>query len=199
MVEHDDAAATTAAKREIRARVRAARSQMGQDRRAAASAELTRHLTGLVTDRGARSVATYVSVGTEPDTRPFLAWAREHGVEVLLPSVRGDGLMDWTVDTGLGFAEGAFGIPEPIGERLGPLAVAEAELLLIPACAVDRRGMRLGWGRGYFDRCLASLVDGPAAFALINANELLDEVPREPHDIPVAGVVTPAGVVRMNR
>ena len=90
---------------------------------------------------------------------------------------------------------GAFGIDEPLGERLGPSAVGGVDLMLVPAAAVDLRGNRLGWGRGYFDRCLASLVDPPPVFAVVFEHELVDRVPIEPHDAPVAGAVTPERIV----
>ncbi|MCB1273965.1 MAG: 5-formyltetrahydrofolate cyclo-ligase [Leucobacter sp.] len=199
MVEHDEVSATVAAKQALRTQVRAARRGMTPESAAAASAGLTARLVDLVSGRAARSVAAYFPVRNEPDTRDFLAWARDRGVEVLLPVSRADGLMDWVADTGQAYAEGAFGIPEPTGERRSPLAVAGVDLMLIPACAVDRRGMRLGWGRGYYDRCLSALPSPPPVFALIHEAEFLDEVPSEPHDTPVAGIVTPERTLEFGR
>jgi 5-formyltetrahydrofolate cyclo-ligase len=65
------------------------------------------------------------------------------------------------------------------------------DLLLIPAAAVDSSGMRMGWGRGYFDRALASLEEPPPVFAVVYDDELRESVPNESHDRPVDGVVTP--------
>lgn len=187
--------APTEWKRRTRAAVRARRDAMTAEQRAEAAVGLAERMMDLVTARGARSVSCYLPVGGEPNTRPFIAQAREHGVEVLLPSSRGDGLLDWIRDTGAGIEIGAYGIPEPVGERLDPLAVAHVDLMLIPACAVDERGVRLGWGRGYFDRCLAAMDRRPAVFAVVHTAELLPELPSEPHDIPVDGVVTPQRTV----
>jgi 5-formyltetrahydrofolate cyclo-ligase len=68
-------------------------------------------------------------------------------------------------------------------------------VVLVPALAVDRRGRRLGRGGGYYDRTLASLA-GPA-YAVVYDDEVVEEVPVEPHDVAVAGALTPSGLVVM--
>lgn len=179
------------AKRRIRQEVRAERSARGESDRQVAAAALTEQLVNLVTRLGARSVACYLPVSGEPDTTGFLAWARAHDIDVLLPSAREDGLLDWIRPLAEGTVTGAFGIPEPLGEHLSPLAVSAVDLMLIPACAVDQHGVRLGWGRGYFDRNLAALRKRPQVFAVIHESEFFAELPNETHDVPVNGVVTP--------
>ena len=67
-------------------------------------------------------------------------------------------------------------------------------MVLAPGLAVDKRGMRLGKGGGYYDRALAGL-DVPVA-ALLYDDDLLDEVPHDPHDVPVGMVVTASGIFR---
>jgi 5-formyltetrahydrofolate cyclo-ligase len=185
----------TRGKRGIRELVRAGRAARDAASRGAAEAALTARLSGLVAERGARRVACYLPVGGEPDTRGFLAWARGAGVEAILPLSRDDGLLDWAVAGDGATAPGAFGIPEPIGDPLPPGALGGVDLALIPACAVDRSGVRLGWGRGYFDRALAALDRIPPVFAVVHDDEVFDALPREPHDVPVAGAVTPARVL----
>ena len=78
---------------------------------------------------------------------------------------------------------------------LPPLAVNDVDLLICRAAAVDRTGMRLGWGRGYFDKTLGSMEHAPPVFAVVFDSEILDEVPRDVHDQPVTGVVTPTRTV----
>ena len=75
---------------------------------------------------------------------------------------------------------------------------ASRPVLLVPAAAVDRSGMRMGWGRGYFDKTLGSMDRRPPVFAVVFDDELLDALPSEPHDERVDGVVTPSGVVRFS-
>jgi 5-formyltetrahydrofolate cyclo-ligase len=118
--------------------------------------------------------------------------AVRRGIRVLLPITRNDGLLDWAVATPDGeITEGNFGLPEPVGELLGPIAVNDVDLLVIPAAAVDRSGMRLGWGRGFFDKTLGSMERCPPVYAVVYDSEILDEVPRDVHDQPVTGIVTP--------
>ncbi|CAG7616881.1 5-formyltetrahydrofolate cyclo-ligase [Leucobacter soli] len=199
MPENSAVSRIDAQKRRVRDAVRSARAALTETQRAASTDGLTSQLVTLASARGARSVSCYLPVGAEPDTRPFLAWARDEGVEVLLPAARPDGLMDWIVDRGAGTVVGAYGIPEPNGERLSPLAVGNVDLMLIPASAVDRNGIRVGWGRGYFDRCLGPMTERPPVFAVIYESELHDALPHEPHDIPVTGVVTPERILYLDR
>ena len=189
------AAAGAADKRGIRSLVRARRLARDEAARERIGEALTERLARLVSDLGARRIACYLPVAGEPDTRGFLAWAAEAGVETILPSSREDGLLDW-VPAGDGTtATGAFGIPEPLGARLPPEALGGVDLALVPACAVDGRGVRLGWGRGYFDRTLAAIGRRPQVFAVVHDDEVFETLPSEPHDVPVAGAVTPERVL----
>ena len=180
-------------KRRIRDAVRARRAALGPAERHRARDGLTDQLVALVRRRGARSVSCYLPVGHEPDPTAFLDWAGSHDVEVLLPVSRADRLLDWARLGPEGLAPGAHGIPEPVGPRLPPEAAGGVDLMLIPACAVDGAGNRLGWGLGYFDRCLARLDPPPPVFAVVHAGDVVERVPAEPHDVPVTGVVTPDG------
>ncbi len=65
-------------------------------------------------------------------------------------------------------------------------------LVLVPGLAVDRRGRRLGRGGGYYDRTLPLAAAGTPLVVLLHDGELLPEVPAEPHDVAVTGVITPA-------
>lgn len=151
-------------------------------------------LTDLVRRSGARSVASFVGVNGEPDTSAFHEWALEHHIRVLLPCALPDSRMDWAEYDGAVMHTGMFGIPEPSGARLGRTAIAGVDLILVPAAAVDRTGVRLGWGRGFYDRALAEIrsggAAGPVVFAVVFEDEVVESLPVDPHDEPVAGAVT---------
>ena len=185
-------------KRALRAELRERRQNLTSTERQTATAGVTRNLVDLATDLSARSIACYLSTPIEPDTRPFLNWALEQGVRVLLPVSREDGLLDWTTGDGETETEGLFGMPEAVGELLGPIAINDVDLILIPAAAVDATGMRMGWGRGYFDKTLGSMEKCPPVYAVLFDGELVDEVPRERHDQPVDGAVTPTRIVQFS-
>ncbi|UOR00829.1 5-formyltetrahydrofolate cyclo-ligase [Leucobacter allii] len=191
------------AKQEMRALVRAARREMPAAAQRLARDRLAARLAGLVADAGAARVSCYLPQPGEADPTAFISWAAEHGVEVLLPVSLPGHRLDWALagDAGAGpaAAPGRHGILEPTGPRLGGDALASVDLALIPACAVDAAGVRLGWGLGYYDRALASLAAAaapPPVFAIVHDAELVDALPREPHDVPIDGVVTPSRILR---
>ena len=183
-------------KRALRAELRERRRNLTRDERAAATDGITDRLVALTKELGAHSVSCYLSAVDEPNTRPFVNWARASGLRVLFPITRSDGLLDWTTATDeeeevVGIA----GTPEPVGELLGPIAINDVDLIVVPAAAVDGGGMRLGWGRGYYDKTLGSMEQCPPVYAVIFDSELVDEVPRERHDEAIDGVVTPTRTV----
>ncbi|GAA1138665.1 MULTISPECIES: 5-formyltetrahydrofolate cyclo-ligase [Microbacterium] len=180
------------AKRALRAELRERRQLLSAAQRENAASAIGQRLDDLVDSLGARSISCFLSTTTEPGTRDFVTRAVRRGIRVLLPITRTDGLLDWAVATDDDeVAEGLFGLPEPTGEVLSPMAVNDVDLMIIPAAAVDRSGMRMGWGRGYFDKTIGSMEKCPPVYAVIYDSEILDSLPREIHDQPVTGVVTP--------
>ncbi|WRZ50764.1 5-formyltetrahydrofolate cyclo-ligase [Streptomyces sp. NBC_01314] len=160
---------------------------------------------GLAELAHARTVAAYVSMGSEPGTLALLDALRARGVRVLLPVLLADNDLDWGAYEGeaslarVRHGGGRMTLLEPAGERLGPEAVTTADAVLLPGLAVDARGMRLGRGGGSYDRVLARLERAgadPALVVLLYDTEVVDRVPEEPHDRPVHAVVTPSGVRR---
>lgn len=180
----------------MRAEIRERRQLLSDAQREAAAAGITAQLDALVAATGAQSVSAYLSTPTEPGTRNFVNAALDRGIRVLLPVTRADGLLDWAVATPDGaIVEGLLGVPEPDGELLGPMAVDEVDLMIIPAAAIGGDGTRLGWGRGYFDKTIGSTEKCPPVYAVVFDSEVADAVPREPHDQPVTGVVTPTRTI----
>jgi 5-formyltetrahydrofolate cyclo-ligase len=78
-----------------------------------------------------------------------------------------------------------------------PATITEAELVVVPAVAVDRTGIRLGRGGGSYDRALTRVNPGTRIAAVLYPEELVERLPAEPHDVRVHAVVTPAGLVRL--
>lgn len=182
-------------KRALRAQIRERRRIRTSTERDKASAAITQHLVDLASDLGAQSISAYLSLPDEPGTRDFVSWACGEDIRVLLPVSREDGLLDWATYDGGDEELDILGLPTPATELLGPIAINDVDLIVIPAAAVDRTGMRMGWGRGYFDKTLGSMEKCPPVYAVIFDDELVDHVPRERHDQPVNGVVTPSGIV----
>ncbi|MFF9816481.1 5-formyltetrahydrofolate cyclo-ligase [Streptomyces sp. NPDC014006] len=193
-------------KRAVRRRFLAARNALTPADVMNAASALAERALGLPELAHARTVAAYVSVGTEPGTLALLDALHARGVRVLLPALLDDNDLDWGEYTGEGSLTrvqhgGKTALLEPAGERLGPQAVTAADVVLLPGLAVDARGMRLGRGGGSYDRVLARLERAgarPALVVLLYDTEVVTRVPEEPHDRPVHAVVTPSGVRRFS-
>ncbi|MFD7885550.1 5-formyltetrahydrofolate cyclo-ligase [Streptomyces bauhiniae] len=191
-------------KRALRRELLAARRELGPAEHTGSGAALAAHALLLPELAAARTVAAYVSVGTEPGTAELLETLRLRGTRVLLPVLLPDDDLDWGAYTGPGSLAvvrhgGRMELAEPAGPRLGPDAVTEADVVLLPGLAVDGRGMRLGRGGGSYDRVLARLERAgarPALVVLLYGTEVVARVPAEAHDRPVHAVVTPSGVRR---
>lgn len=182
-------------KRALRAELRQRRRTRTTTERDADTTSLTATLQRFAEERQVESIALYLSASDEPNVRPFLNWALERGIRVLLPVTREDGLLDWAVGDGSSEKEGLFGMPEVVGEVLSPIAINDVDAILTPAAAVGHDGVRMGWGRGYYDKTLGSMAKRPPVYAVVFDTEYLDQVPREPHDEPVDGIITPSRII----
>jgi len=140
--------------------------------------DFTLNLTELVTGLKPNRVAIYQSYLSEPNTEDFI---NRCPVQVIVPITNPDGNLTWKDLES-----------ETITE------IKSGDLLIIPALAVDHRGNRLGRGKGYFDRTLASLPEAVSVFALIFNREFVQSIPTEPHDRKVDGVVTETGIHKIN-
>ncbi|WP_345522766.1 5-formyltetrahydrofolate cyclo-ligase [Nocardioides conyzicola] len=156
------------------------------------------HLLAVPEVRRAATVAAYVSMNGEPGTAPLLDALRAAGKRVILPVLLPDGDLDWAAyRSPEDLAPARLGLLEPVGERLGPDAVATADVVLVPGLAVDRTGLRLGRGGGSYDRALGRVPVGTFTCVLLYESEVGVPVPAEPHDRAVGWAATPAGVVRL--
>ncbi|GAA1809713.1 5-formyltetrahydrofolate cyclo-ligase [Agromyces neolithicus] len=182
-------------KRILRAELRERRQNLSSRERELATEGFTSRLQELIGSTEAQSISCYLSMPSEPDTRPFVNWAEARGIRVLFPVTREDGLLDWTVGEDEIETLGLHGTPEAAGELLGPMAVNDVDLIIVPAAAIDSSGMRLGWGRGYFDKTLGSMGKCPPVYAVVFDSEFVEHVPREVHDQAVNGVVTPTRII----
>ncbi|MDL4772465.1 5-formyltetrahydrofolate cyclo-ligase [Actinomadura xylanilytica] len=178
----------------LRAKVLARRAAMDPEARSAAARELRDGLLSVPEVEMAGTIAAYISVGTEPDTRALLFALWKRGTYVLLPLLLPDGDLDWASYEGPdSLTPGPRGVPQPTEPPRGPQAVASADVVLAPAVAVDRRGMRLGRGGGSYDRALARVGPAILTVGLVYDAELVDVLPSEPHDQRVRAVATPSG------
>ncbi|MCW2885998.1 MAG: 5-formyltetrahydrofolate cyclo-ligase [Streptosporangiaceae bacterium] len=184
-------------KRNVRNAVISARDKLTGEERAVAGRSLRDALLVRPEVEMAASIAAYVSIGTEPETRSLLFALWKRGTYVLLPRLLPDGELDWASYEGPdSLAPGPYGLLEPTEPPRGTAAITAADVVIVPALAVDRTGMRLGRGGGSYDRALARVGPGILTVSLVYDSELVDEVPAGPHDQRVRAAVTPSGGFR---
>jgi 5-formyltetrahydrofolate cyclo-ligase len=195
-------AGVTPTKLALRRTLRAQRAARGDADREGVARQLAMVALELPAIRRAECVAAYASRAEEPGTEPMRDLLRDRGTRVLLPVVTDETTLDWAEDDGKLTVMPALGLAEPTGPRLGADAIAEAQVVLAPALAVDTRGTRLGQGRGYYDRALRRVAKDALVLAVVHDEEVLDAVttpvPREPHDVAVHGAVTPTRWLMFN-
>jgi 5-formyltetrahydrofolate cyclo-ligase len=181
-----------------RRRIRAARRARSPELHARDAGAITVAALGLAAEADG-PICAHLPVGVEPWSAAGVEALHAAGHEVLLPVVAGrDAPLDWARYTGPdALAAGPFGLREPSGPRLGPEAVGRARLVLLPALAADRRGVRLGQGGGFYDRTLPLVGVAVALVVVLGDGELVDALPAEPHDRRVGGAILPTDGVTM--
>jgi 5-formyltetrahydrofolate cyclo-ligase len=182
----------------MRSRLLAARAAAPAADREAASRTLRDAVLDLPEVATAGTVAAYYSIGTEPGTHSLVYALWKRGTYVILPVLLPDGDLDWASYEGPdSLGQGRFGLSEPTEPRRGVTAIQSADVVLAPALAVDRSGLRLGRGGGSFDRALARVGGSVLTLALVYDGELVDDLPAEAHDHRVRAFARPCdGVTR---
>ena len=141
--------------------------------------------------QNAHRVALYVSRGPEPQTGALIDWLLAVGHEVLLPILYADNDLGWGVAPGAAdLVPGRLGLTEPPVD-LGSDAIATADLVICPALAVARDGVRLGRGGGSYDRALARVRPGTPIWAAVYDSEVVEALPADAHDHRVQAALTP--------
>jgi len=194
-----DEATLRSRKMALRRQLLTNRNNINRPERGATASSLRDAVLSLPEIQMAGTVAAYVSVGTEPDTRGLIYALWKRGTYVLLPLLRADNDLDWASYEGPdSLGAGPHGLLEPTEPPRGVPAITSADLVIVPALAVDRGGMRLGRGGGSYDRALARVGAAIPTIALIYDDELLDEVPAGPLDRPVRMAAQPGeGITRL--
>lgn len=169
-------------KSELRKMMRQKNRSLPAEERARLSEELWQRVECSEPFRRARCVALFCSLMDEPDTTEALArWSAMK--RLLVPRVEGEVMhfFDYHPEA---MAAGSFGIIEPEGAE--PVSPTEIDLILVPGVAFTRRGDRMGRGKGFYDKYLVQLRPDAVKIGICYPHQLVEELPTEPHDIPVS-------------
>lgn len=156
-----------------------------------ASDRVCNHLQNSPLFNQARTILAYHSFRQEVDLGYLFTHTHHHWG---LPRCEGKSLYWHAWKPDLGLVTGAYGILEP--DRASPLVEPEnVDLILIPSVALDRRGYRLGYGGGYYDRMLADSVwDGVLKIGVVFDFAYVERLPVEHWDRPLDAVCTESGI-----
>lgn len=171
-------------KNEIRRKIKGLRVMLSEAEKMSAAEEVFARLENTAAFQLADHILIYHSLPDELSTHSFLRkWnSRKH---FYLPRVNGVNLDILPYDESR-LELGSFHIEEPIGDdTVDPSAI---ELIIVPAVAYDRKGNRLGRGKGFYDRLLSTTK--ATRIGVGYEFQLVDEIPVEPHDVPVDMVIT---------
>lgn len=181
---------------ELRARLREQRRSVGGEEAQQAARTAADRLLDLVELVGAGTVAAYIADDGELDPAPAVEQLRDASVGICAPRFSGD-LMEFGLLTGEP-RSGRFGLMEPAGESV---PVAAIDVVVAPLVGVDLSGNRLGRGAGYYDRCLRNSQgpdrsERPLLVGFAYDFQIVAGLEPEPHDVPLAALITPTRILR---
>jgi len=178
-------------KAQLRQRCKAMRKEMGDELRRQASLEICKHLAAWDVFQNAEVILAYMPVQTEVDLIPLLTGfpAKRWSLPRILPG--DEGRMVFHPYDPENLIVHPFGMSEP-SPNLPQISPYEIQLVLVPGLAFDRKGWRLGYGGGFFDRFLKDF-EGVSVGVLFQAL-LLNEIPHGEYDIPMDWLVTESGL-----
>jgi 5-formyltetrahydrofolate cyclo-ligase len=177
------------AKGSLRREVRALRDALvPEDREPAAAAIHDRALAEIARVGPVATVMAFWSFGSEVPTAPLIERLTLRGDRVALPRIVDGDLEARLYRPGDPVTETPFGAWEPAGGSV--LDPGEIDVVLTPGLAFDRRGYRVGYGKGYYDRFLARTGPPTRPMALCFALQVVEAVPAASFDLPVDIIVT---------
>ena len=182
-----------ARKRAVRRAAIERRDLLSEGERAAKSERIVEHVLALPEVAAAGTVMAFWSFGSEVQTSALIERLHQAGTRVVLPRVADGELATVAYRPGDPVAATSFGAMEPLGVELVP--AEEVDVVIVPGVAFDRRGGRVGYGGGFYDRLFARTPSVPAV-AVAFAVQLVDEVPQGRGDSLVDVIVTEDEVIR---
>ena len=171
-------------KKELRELIRQRKAEHTAEEKAGMSARICRQVLADPQWAEAKTVFLYHALPDEVDTAILIDAAMNEGKTVLLPVIDGDELL-LKIHTGA-TQTGSYSIQEPVGDEF--TCYKEITLAIVPGMAFDKKGNRLGRGRGFYDRTLPKLAEA-YKIGLCFPFQLLESIPCEAYDIKMDAVL----------
>lgn len=179
-------------KKTLRSQIKEQKRQMTAHQIESASQRLTELFVATEQYRQAKTVYGYLPYNQEVRTTGLLQRALQEGKRVAVPKIYGDEMRFIYLDDLSLVEKSSFGIPEPIADE--PVADDPTALVLMPGLAFTKRGDRMGYGGGYYDKFLANEPHHPTV-ALCYDFQIVDRIPTDDYDIPVDIVLSAKGEI----
>ncbi|MGH8173057.1 MAG: 5-formyltetrahydrofolate cyclo-ligase [Rhodanobacteraceae bacterium] len=180
----------------LRNMLRARRAALGASERIAAATAVAANLEEIPEFLTDERVAGYWAVAGELPLAAIVGGLRARGQVYHLPVVGEDGLLRFAPwRPGIEIVTNRYGIPEPVGARSELIAADALDVALVPLLGFDRRGHRLGFGGGYYDRTFAYLRDQarpgrPLLVGIGYAAQEIETVDARPWDVQLDYIAT---------
>ncbi len=182
-------------KARLRASCLARRAVLTTVKRRQMSATIAKHVCAMPAFRDSQTVMLYMALPQEVQTAAILAASLYQGKRITVPVVKPHGLVAVELPAGqLQFQPGPFGILEP-AVSTATISPQDINCVIVPGIAFDRRGARLGFGKGYYDRFLCRLPATTHVCGLAFSLQIVQHVPDMPHDVRMQSLVTEQGVL----
>lgn len=135
----------------------------------------------------AKKVMFYISLVGEVDTKEMIKEAHNLGKIILVPVCCNRNIIACMLDTKAKLKKGPYGVWEPVSKK--PVSLKNLGLVVVPGLAFDKRGNRLGRGKGYYDRFLKTIPQNVPSVGLAFDFQVLPFVPATTTDVPVDKVI----------
>lgn len=177
-------------KRDIRKQILSLRKGLSKEVREEKSENICRRLYQMESLQQAKVVYGYMPIRGEVDIRPLLQRLLKEGKELALPRVCGDRMDFYQIVSFQDLEEGSFHVLEP---KEYCRKIGADGFMLVPGVAFDKRGGRIGYGKGYYDKYFASHKQKLQKFGIGYTIQIIDTIPTTSLDMPLDGLVSEEG------